>query len=294
MQTGSVSSTDPANRLTWMLSAMGGSAPAWRGGVAGGVWYGARPNLRGETFWIEQRATQQRDAARTMSVDLRLAGASLAAELPVTGSSSARRIGLSAFVGTAQRRGDDARTRLLLTGHYRLGVVTGWRASAGVGSRAAAGRLGDSTFARASVNAYVNAFGTRVDTRLYRASDGTPWLEQFSAGGFAPPLNDDATLAQRIAIPALPAGLVHGRTLYEFRVTRPAPYIPATMYAQSVGTSANVSRHSALIGIEQGIDLDYLGLVGLPRLHALAGVARIVRGPLQDKGSAYLTLGWRP
>jgi hypothetical protein len=46
--------------------------------------------------------------------------------------------------------------------------------------------------------------------------------------------------------------------------------------------------------VEEGVDLDYLGIVGLPRLHILGGVARVMRGPLENKASAYLTLGWRP
>jgi hypothetical protein len=123
---------------------------------------------------------------------------------------------------------------------------------------------------------------------------GTPSFEQFSAGGFAPPLNDNATLAQRIAIPALPVGIARGRELYELRLERPAPLLPATVYAHSVGDTWKLDRHSAVVGVERGVEFDYLGLVGLPRLRALAGVARVVRGPLHDKGSAYLMIGWRP
>jgi hypothetical protein len=118
--------------------------------------------------------------------------------------------------------------------------------------------------------------------------------EQFSAGGFAPPLSDAATLSQRIPIPALPVGIVRGIELIDYRIAGPAPLVPLTLYAQSTGTVWRADRHSVVIGAEQSLDVDYLGLVGLPRIRLLAGVARVVRGPLSDKGSAYLSFGWRP
>ncbi len=130
--------------------------------------------------------------------------------------------------------------------------------------------------------------------RWHRASRGTPQLEQFSAGGFAPPLSDAASLSQRIAMPAFPVGIARGVEVFDYRIARPAPLLPVTLYAHSTGTAWRADRHSAVVGVEQAFELDYLGLVGLPRLHALAGVARIVRGPLRDKGSAYFSLGWRP
>jgi hypothetical protein len=212
----------------------------------------------------------------------------------MAGSSAAQRMSVSAFVGAAQQRGFATHRRLLFSAQYNAGVSTGWRSAIGVATRGAAGRLGDSSFARVSAGAYIRAHDTRLDARMYRTTAATPVFEQFSAGGFAPPVTDDATLAQRIAIPSLPVGIARGREVYEVRLTRPTPFIPGTIYAHSVGTSWKLNQHSAVIGLENGIDLDYLGLVGLPRLRALAGVARIIRGPLRDKGSAYLMLGWRP
>ena len=77
-------------------------------------------------------------------------------------------------------------------------------------------------------------------------------------------------------------------------MSHPAPFLPGSLYAQSVGTTWKLNAHSAVIGIEETVDVDYLGLVGLPRLHAVIGAARVIRGPLQNKGSAYLAIGWRP
>ncbi|MDZ7631092.1 MAG: hypothetical protein U5K74_07030 [Gemmatimonadaceae bacterium] len=294
LQSGALVSADPANRLVWMLSGMGGDAAAWRGGVASAAWYGSRPSLRGETFWLEQRATRQRNAADVDAADVRIAGASLGLELPITGSSVSQRLLLSGFAGAAQQAGDTRQLRTVISAQYALGAVVGWRTTAGISARAAAGRLGDSTVARTSIGSYVSARGIRLEVRAHLATRATPRLEQFSAGGFAPPLSDNATLAQRIAIPSLPVGIARGRELYDLRIERRAPILPGTLYAQSVGTSWKVDQHSAVAGLEQGFDIDYLGLVGLPRLRALAGVARIVRGPLQDRTSAYLSLGWWP
>ena len=294
MQSGALSSADPANRLTWMLAAAGGTKPAWRGGVASAAWYGSRPHVRAEGFWLEQRATQQRNASVASADDIRLAGGSMSLDLPVAGSSAAQRFGVSVFAGTQQQRAFSAQSRWLATATAGARVVTGWRASAGLMTRAAVGRLGDSAFTRASVDASITAYRTRFDARAYRTSSGAPTFEQFSAGGFAPPVHDDATLAQRVAIPSLPVGIARGRELYELRLAHPTPFLPGSLYAHSVGTTWKVNAHTAVVGIEESIDLDYLGLVGLPRLHALVGVARIVRGPLAEKASAYLMIGWRP
>ncbi|HYW52086.1 MAG TPA: hypothetical protein VE861_15835 [Gemmatimonadaceae bacterium] len=291
---GVIASADPANRLSWTLTGLAGTTAAWRGGVASAAWYGARPHLRAEALWLEQRATAQRDAASVDAFDLRIAGGSLAAELPIAGTSAAHRLQLSTFAGAAQDQSWPAQSRLLLTGTYGTGAVVGWRRSIGASVRGAVGRLGDSSFTRASVGGYVSAFRVRLDARAHRASRGAPRLEQFSAGGFAPPISDEATLAQRIAMPAFPTGIATGREVYELRIARPAPLLPLTLFAQSVGTSWRPDRHQALAGLEQSFDLDYLGLVGLPRLRAQAGAAHIFRGSLAGRTSAYLMLGWRP
>ncbi len=289
-----LASADPANRLSWTLSGLLGSRPAWRGGIASLAWYGSRPAVRAESFWLEQRATAQRNAVSVAADDVRIAGGSLALELPRSGSSLTQRMSVSGFAGATQQSGFETTRRVLVSAQYALGGVVGWRKSAALSLRVGAGQLGDSTTLRASLGASATAFRTRLDVRTHRARVGTPSFEQFSAGGFAPPLNDNATLAQRIAIPALPVGIARGRELYELRVERPAPLLPATVYVHSVGDTWKLDRHSAVVGLERGVEFDYLGLVGLPRLRALAGVARVVRGPLQDKGSAYLMIGWRP
>lgn len=294
MQSGVLSSVDPANRLAWMAGVYGGTRGAWTGGIGSAAWYGSRPNLRAEAFWLEQRASAQRNANLSTVPDLRLAGGSVSADLPVAGTSLAQRVSLSGFAGAAARRGDAARFRGTVTALYGVGTVIGWRRTTGMSLRAAAGTLGDSSFARVSAGAYVNAWRTRVDLRVHQATRGTPNLERFSAGGFAAPLSDEATLAQRIAIPALPAGIVTSRDLRELRIAHPSPFPFGTIYAHSIGSTWRPDRHSAVVGVEQGIDLDVLGVVGLPRLHALVGIARIIRGPLVDRGSAYLSIGWRP
>lgn len=289
-----VVNTDPANRLAWSLSALHGTASAWRGGAATLAWYGTRPNLRTEAFWLEQRATRQWDAPRTAAFDLRVAGASAAVELPIAGLPTSQRLQLSTFLGAAQERSQDTHTRLAVTGSYALATSLGWRRSAGLSLRATGGRLADSNYARGSAGVSITAYSTRLDVRAHRASNGTPRSEQFSAGGFAPPLTDDATFANRIAVPALPVGIALGTSLYEVRIARPMVLLPVTAYAHSVGTDWRPERHSVVAGIEEGFAIDNLGAIGFPRLRVLGGAAVIVRGPLRQHATAYLSLAWRP
>lgn len=294
LHAGVLAGTDPANRLTWTLTGMAGTKAAWRGGVASVAWYGTRPVLRAEAAWLEQRATAQRNRADVSASDLRLAGGSMAAELPIAGTSAAQRLALSGFVGAAANGTGRSTLRTTLSAQYSIGAVVGWRRSVGASVRTTVGRLADSSFARASLGANVSVWRTRFDARWHRATRGTPQLEQFSAGGFAPPLADAATLAQRLAMPAFPVGITRSVELYDYRLARAAPMLPVTLYAHSTGTVWRADRHSAVVGMEKNFDVDHLGLVGLPRLQTLVGVARIVRGPLRDKGSAYFSLGWRP
>ena len=291
---GVLAGTDPANRLMYTLTGMAGTTAAWRGGVASVAWYGSRPVVRAEAAWLEQRATAQRNSADVHASDLRLAGGSMAVELPIAGTSAAQRLALSGFVGAAANGTGRSTLRTTLSAQYSIGAVVGWRRSVGASVRTTVGQLADSSFARASLGANVSVWRTRFDARWHRATRGTPQLEQFSAGGFAPPLADAATLAQRLAMPAFPVGITRGVELYDFRLARVAPMLPVTLYAHSTGTVWRADRHSAVVGIEKVFDVDHLGLVGLPRLQTLVGVARIVRGPLRDKGSAYFSLGWRP
>jgi hypothetical protein len=288
-----ITSADPANRLVWTLTGMGGAKSAWRGGVASGAWYGARPAIRAESFWLEQRPGLQRDRAVVGAPDLRLAGGSLAAELAVAGATTAQRLSVSAFGGAAGPA-DTVRLRTTLSAAYSISTAAGWRRFVGASVRSTAGRLGDSSFVRASAGVWGMMSRTRIDARWHRASRGTPVLEQFAAGGFAPPLADAATLSQRIALPALPVGIVRGLELFDLRIARPAPLLPLNLYAHSTGTTWRADRHSVVLGAEREFAMEYLGLVGLPRMQFTAGVARIMRGPLRDKGSAYLSFGWRP
>ncbi|MCC7053146.1 MAG: hypothetical protein IT355_07740 [Gemmatimonadaceae bacterium] len=290
-----IASADPANRLTWLLTGLAGSEAAWRGGVASGAWYGSRPALRAEAFWLEQRATRQAGAGRLAATDARMAGASLAAELPIAGSSAAHRLYTSAFLGAAQAAGGEVQTRALVTAQYGMGGVLRRRVSAGGSLRGTAGQLGADQFTRGTAAAYLAVRGTRVDARLHRASARTPLSESFTVGGFAPPVSDEASLSQRVGAPSLPVGVLRARSVNELRVSHPMPFLPVgSLYAHAVGSDWQLRRHSVALGLEQGVALDHLGIVGLPRMRVLAGIARVLRGPVRNSNSAYLAFGWRP
>jgi hypothetical protein len=289
-----ISNADPANRLTWTASAMAGTAAAWRGGLASAAWYGSRPNVRVESFWLEQRATRQLDRDFVAAEDLRVAGASIAAELPVDGNVLSQRIAISGFAGALAVGGAPAQRRVLVSGTYSAGAVLGWRRSAGLMVRGGFGQLGDTSFARVSAGTYYRLQQLRIDARAHYSSRATPLAEQFSAGGFAPPVSDGLSLGQRIAMPALPTGIVRGPRLLELRAQYPAPLLPVSLVAYSVGDNAMIDQHSVVAGLERGFDATNLGIVGLPQLRVLGGLAYIVRGPLRDRGSAYFSIGWRP
>lgn len=290
-----MASVDPANRLAWTLSALAGTPDTWRGGVASTAWYGRRPVLRGEVFWLQQDATRQPRADRLQAGDLRLAGGSVSAELPLSGSSLSQRLLVSVFAGAA--RGDTVASvsRTQVAASYAVAGVLGWRVSAGASLRGAVGQLDDDRFARGSAGVYLSARGVRLDARAHRASLATPPAEQFSAGGFAAPVADELTLSQRVAAPAFPVGIARGRSLYETRLSMPAPLLGiGTLYAHAVGTDTRPDRQSVAVGVEQGVAFDHLGIATLPRLRALTGVAYIARGPSARHGMAYVTLAWRP
>jgi hypothetical protein len=98
---GSLSSADPAGRLTWVLQGAVGDATTWRGGSLGLAWRGVRPTVEAQLFGAAQRvapriAAGARDVAPALESTYR--GALVAANLatPLTDAGVAARAGISA------------------------------------------------------------------------------------------------------------------------------------------------------------------------------------------------------
>jgi hypothetical protein len=117
-------------------------------------------------------------------------------------------------------------------------------------------------------------------------------LEQFVIGGAANPLVDAAFLAQRISLPAVPAGFVTGRKVQLFRGTLGgAAWEP---YFVWVAAGESLDEYKRIAGIERTFAISSLGFARLPGIRARAGASWSLDEPYEHRARAYASLTFTP
>jgi hypothetical protein len=117
-------------------------------------------------------------------------------------------------------------------------------------------------------------------------------LEQFVVGGAGSPIIDPGFLAQRIALPAVPAGFVSGRAIQLFRGRLGGnawePYFVGVAAGESLD---DVKR---IAGVERTFAITSLGFARLPGIRARAGAAYSFDEPFASRARAYASLTFTP
>jgi hypothetical protein len=117
-------------------------------------------------------------------------------------------------------------------------------------------------------------------------------LEQFVVGGSSNPFIDPAFLAQRIALPAVPAGIVSGRLVQVFRATLGVrSWQP---YFTWVSAGDSLTDYKRIAGIEQAFSVASLGFARLPSVRARGGVSWSFDEPFKDRPRVYASLTYTP
>ena len=207
----------------------------------------------------------------------------------------AARLGVSAGRGT----GDVIGERGLAFAEGSLAASRGiGEAAAGValGTHVAAGRTAGASWERATatVRAYAGSARTGLIAEGAYAEAGrdAPTFERPLVGGPPPALFDAAVLSQRLVVPALPTGFRAGRRAAVARLALGGAGV--TPYVSAVGAGDGRLGWSRLAGVERRFDGPFAPFARLPRVRAVAGVARIFDAPLAGRTRGYLSVTYAP
>jgi hypothetical protein len=117
-------------------------------------------------------------------------------------------------------------------------------------------------------------------------------LEQFVVGGSTNPLIDPAFLAQRVALPAVPAGFVSGRLVQVFRgALGQGSWEP---YFTWVAGGDSLRDYKRIAGIERAFSVASLGFARLPGVRARGGASWSFDEPFKDRPRVYASLTYTP
>lgn len=325
--------TDPVGRLTWTLAGGWGldydadargarrvanrllaSEGMWRGGSLRAEWRGLRPVIEGEGWWTEQRPGEQAigapDLVRGLALDQldhRQYGARIGARLDrqLGWREHTYRAGLVASRLDDLAGANEAQDRRLayaaLGGTYqfqrRLSYVgMRWNATGSAGTTA------DADWQRVLVGAGVFAGGRegglRLDATWGRAYDA-PRFEQFAVGGVATPFFDQAVMSQRLAMPAMPVGLLSGSRVATWRAALTggafSPFFMGAVAGDRLPELSQLYTDSyRLAGIESTLRVPNIPFVRTPGADITAGLAYTLDEPLDERWRGWFGITYRP
>jgi hypothetical protein len=298
---GSLSSADPAGRLTWVLQGAAGDATTWRGGSLGLAWRGLRPAVEAQLFGAAQRVAPRvapgaRDVAPALESVYR--GALVAANLvtPLTDAGVAARAGISA--GRLSPRDADGGDRTVAFGAVRASVTRGRGrrvASLALGAQLAGGRTLDSGFVRAigTATLALRAGDRSVRADYLRGATGrdAPAFERLSVGGAESPLIDASLLSQRVSVPALPTGSIAGREIETVRLAIPGALLTPYAFA---ARAPGVGDWHRLLGAEASLATLGVPFARVPGTRVVGGAAYSLDAPLRRTWRGYVSVVLRP
>jgi hypothetical protein len=125
-------------------------------------------------------------------------------------------------------------------------------------------------------------------------SGTTDPFERFSVGGGPVPLVDQAVLAQRIAMPAIPTGVATGDRVLTYRLALPSgPLWPYYWGASTADRGEPFSRWHRVFGAELRLGSEALPLVALPGVQLVMGYGRSLDPPYRRGNRVYAALTYR-
>lgn len=295
-----VAGTDPVGRLTWVAQGIYGDRGSWRGGSLGAAWRGTRPLIGASLFYAEDHASRQHGGfAAPAALDLDYLGALARVELRRDNLTNVHLLRGGASIGRLGSAGADRVARSLAFAEYRgamLFTPGEWTIAPRLALLGSVGRTAGSSWARGIVStgavvAY-GKLGIRADAAYGAVSGDAAIPERFALGGTPPPLFDAALFTQRIAMPALPAGVAIGDRFASYRISLPGEGIRPYFWSASVGDELRSWHH--VVGLEWTFDLDGIWPVGLPGTLFTSGVGYSLSEPLRHELRGYLALSFSP
>ena len=303
-------SSDVIGRSELLADFNAGQSAAWRGGRLTGVWRATRPAIRVALFDAQQNlAESAADRGTMFPLYSRLQGGELALDNSWTfdtrafryraGGSAARETSEIATVGTTR----DVSTRGL--GFMDAGLSLSHRTDAatfalGLTGNYTAGTSVDQSFRRSTGTLILSASGIGVPTITGSAMVGAvnsdaALFEQFALGGGPSPLMDQATLTQRVVMPALPVGVQVGSSVIAYRASVATPTLVFYFWDGSTTSLVeNVRRWNRVTGAEWSAAFPPIPLVGTPAARAQVGAGLSLDAPLKNRLGVYASLTLNP
>ena len=300
-----ISNADPVGRLAVRVAGVAGEQGAWRGAALAATWR-RRGAVTAQAYVARHQPSRGflgpigRDAdVGLCGGDVRLAlvkdfwstrheiraGAALASLEPLFSPLPLNR---SRGLGYAELQGS-YRQRI---GELRLGQA--------IRLHGDAGRIGGDQFVRGLASLALAAtgplpFGGIQSAATYGELAGTADpFERFVVGGARPPLMDEAVLAQRVVMPALPTGVAAGDRVFAFRVALPSgPLFPYYWGASTANRGEPFRRWHRVAGAELRVGSEAIPLVAVPDFELVLGYGQSLDPPYERANRFYTTLTYR-
>jgi hypothetical protein len=292
-------SMDVIGRSELLATGAFGDAATWRGGALSFAWHGAQPSFRATLFSAEQRLSASRSPVpMPFDLDQHLTGALVA----VDGTRQFDRWAARYQAGASTMSTSSAARNLVFGDGAAVWVQRGDRtaSTANLGGNITIGRAFDASFYRglAGISLSTNGAGPApiaASATYGRTGVDAPPFEQFALGGGPSPVLDRMLLTQRVAMPALPAGIAAGSSVFTYRVS--VATAPLSWYWWSGSTARAGDSFEAwhrVIGAEWSQSVAAIPFAGTPAARAQIGVGESLDAPFRRKVRLYLNLVLNP
>jgi hypothetical protein len=289
---------DPVGRLAVAAQGAWGDRGMERGASLTAVWRGMRPAIVGEAFYLAHDPSRLPAYDRT-GRDARYAGGAVSARNAWSVGRQRQEWLLGASAGELDLVDGERGSRTLVFGRYSAtdGRRVGAAYSAGVLTlSAAAGETLGERWSRGLVSTAFGAgrggLGVRAEAAMGRVSGGAPEWEQWTVGGPAALLVDEAVLGQRVPMPALRWGALEGRDLLTYRVSTTLGLV--TPYFWGGTTDRGFERWLRVVGAELVLTVPSFRAAGSPGMRLLAGTAYGLDGGYRNDLTAYFGVSYVP
>jgi hypothetical protein len=286
-----------------------GERAMWRGAALNATWRGSRVPMRLSLFDATQRPSEGEAIVARPGVDVQLTGGAVRMELSRSleetqtrlrlGGSASRFHHVGAWGQVARPSVGDGTTRQLAT----IDLASAWqrrvdafRFSAGLGTNVAYGSSAGRTLRRVigsatSSFAIAGLLGVNGSALIGDVNADADTFEHFSLGGSPSPLIDEALIAQRIAMPALPTGVDAGRSLLAYRVSIPFATLSPFLWGASTNrVNGRYSNWHRVLGAELSLAFPPIPFAGTPAARAQVGLGRSIDEPFAKKLRGYVNL----
>ena len=293
------SGMDPVGKLTWMVQGLLATPGTWSGASAGAAWRGWPVEITAEAFYSEDFPSKQWGFAAPAQFDATNTGGALSGRFRRDYLTNTQTVSLGASLASIRGDTGAAGTRSVAYGSYTGWFAHSWHtvpSSARLTLSGAAGTTSGESWTRGMAELTLSVgtpnLGVEIGGSYGRVSNANAGYEQFSLGGTEPPLFSPALDAQRIAVPAIPAGVMTGRQVAT--LTAALPILGLRPYYWQGSTTAQFDQWEKVVGVEASIASDGIWFARLPGFRVLGGAGYALSGVWKDQMRFYLSATFRP